>query len=259
MPTRVVAAPAATTSPSRRWRAGSASARRRPSAPPAPRASPRRIPGCAMQIQAALRRAGATSRCDIRWRYWMRRTAMNPSGAARSAMRLRPSHRNRSPCHGVMGCLDEDIEGELIDGILEEEEMATFHELVVCRWRALCVWARRRHGYIAGSEAKIVVGARRGRKPYLITVPARQDASLDGHPGTHAAESDGGSNLTAAARCARIASKNRRLCRRRHPLLLVLIRPAHAECWSYSPIRTIGSSAPAAVDESVRPAVPDWF
>lgn len=67
------------------------------------------------------------------------------------------------------GELDEDIEGELVDGVLEEEEMATFlHELVVM-WlaRTLGAWARRRHGYVAGSEAKIIVGARRGRKPDL--------------------------------------------------------------------------------------------
>ena len=67
------------------------------------------------------------------------------------------------------GDLDEDIEGELVDGVLEEEEMANFlHELVVM-WlaRVLGAWARRRQGYVAGSEAKIVVGPRRGRKPDL--------------------------------------------------------------------------------------------
>ena len=67
------------------------------------------------------------------------------------------------------GELDEDIEGELVDGMLEEEEMATFlHELVVM-WlaRALGSWVRRRQGHIAGSEAKIAVGSRRGRKPDL--------------------------------------------------------------------------------------------
>ena len=67
------------------------------------------------------------------------------------------------------GDLDEDIEGELVDGVLEEEEMATFlHELVVM-WlaQALRSWVRRRHGYVAGSEAKIAVGPRRGRKPDL--------------------------------------------------------------------------------------------
>jgi Uma2 family endonuclease len=83
------------------------------------------------------------------------------------------------------GDLDEDVEGELVDGFLEEEEMATFlHELVVM-WlaRTLGSWARRRHGYIAGSEAKIAVGARRGRKPDLSVylhgkVPALADSLI---------------------------------------------------------------------------------
>ena len=67
------------------------------------------------------------------------------------------------------GDLDEDIEGELVDGILEEEEMATFLHEIVVMWlaQALRSWVRRRHGYVAGSEAKIAVGPRRGRKPDL--------------------------------------------------------------------------------------------
>jgi Uma2 family endonuclease len=67
------------------------------------------------------------------------------------------------------GDLDEEIEGELVDGVLEEEEMATFlHEIVVI-WlaQALRTWVRRRGGYVAGSEAKIAVGPRQGRKPDL--------------------------------------------------------------------------------------------
>jgi Uma2 family endonuclease len=67
------------------------------------------------------------------------------------------------------GDLDEDIEGELVDGILEEEEMATFLHEIVVMWlaQALRAWVRQRHGYVAGSEAKIAVGPRRGRKPDL--------------------------------------------------------------------------------------------
>ena len=65
--------------------------------------------------------------------------------------------------------LDEDVEGELVDGVLEEEEMATFLHEIVVMWlgQALRSWVRRRHGYVAGSEAKIAVGPRRGRKPDL--------------------------------------------------------------------------------------------
>jgi Uma2 family endonuclease len=67
------------------------------------------------------------------------------------------------------GDLDEDIEGELVDGLLEEEEMATFLHEIVVMWlaHALRVWVRRRQGYVAGSEAKIAIGARQGRKPDL--------------------------------------------------------------------------------------------
>ncbi len=65
--------------------------------------------------------------------------------------------------------LDEEVEGELVDGILEDEEMPTFlHEIVVA-WliRTLHTWARRRRGLVASSETKIAVGPRRGRKPDL--------------------------------------------------------------------------------------------
>ena len=65
--------------------------------------------------------------------------------------------------------LDEDVEGELVDGMLEEEEMPTvLHELVVA-WMffTLRAWARRRRGFVLGSETKLAVGARRGRKPDL--------------------------------------------------------------------------------------------
>jgi Uma2 family endonuclease len=63
--------------------------------------------------------------------------------------------------------LDEEVEGELVDGILEEEEKPSFlHEIVVA-WliHTLHTWARRRRGLVASSETKIAVGPRRGRKP----------------------------------------------------------------------------------------------
>jgi len=79
--------------------------------------------------------------------------------------------------------LDEDVEGELVDGVLEEEEMPSFlHEIVVAWFIAtLRAWARRRHGLVASSETKIAVGPRRGRKPDLSvylpgSVPALSDA-----------------------------------------------------------------------------------
>jgi Uma2 family endonuclease len=65
--------------------------------------------------------------------------------------------------------LDDDIEGELVDGILEEEEMANFlHEIVVMWFGAvLRGWARRRGGFVGGSEMKLAIAPRRGRKPDL--------------------------------------------------------------------------------------------
>ena len=72
--------------------------------------------------------------------------------------------------------LDEEVEGELVDGILEEEEMPSFlHEIVVA-WliRTLHTWARRRRGLVASSETKIAVGPRRGRKPDVsVYLPGR--------------------------------------------------------------------------------------
>jgi Uma2 family endonuclease len=67
------------------------------------------------------------------------------------------------------GALDEDIEGELVEGFLEEEEMANFLHEVVAMWLAYALrgWVRRRHGFITGSEAKIAIGPRQGRKPDL--------------------------------------------------------------------------------------------
>lgn len=65
--------------------------------------------------------------------------------------------------------LDEDVEGELVDGVLEEEEMASFLHAVVVIWlgAALRAWARRRGGFVGGSEMKLAIASRRGRKPDL--------------------------------------------------------------------------------------------
>lgn len=65
--------------------------------------------------------------------------------------------------------LDDDIEGELVDGVLEEEEMATFLHEIVVGWlvATLRTWARPRGGFVGGSEMKLAVGPRRGRKPDL--------------------------------------------------------------------------------------------
>lgn len=78
--------------------------------------------------------------------------------------------------------LDEDVEGELIDGFLEEEEMpSVLHETIVLWLGAILrSWARRRRGIATGSETKLAVGPRRGRKPDLaVFLPPHVPAASD--------------------------------------------------------------------------------
>jgi Uma2 family endonuclease len=63
--------------------------------------------------------------------------------------------------------LDEDVEGELVDGFLEEEEVPGWiHEMIVT-WLAQVLrnWGAHRGLMVGGSEAKFAVAAKRGRKP----------------------------------------------------------------------------------------------
>src|SRR2546430_9160619 len=83
------------------------------------------------------------------------------------------------------GDLDEDAEGELVDGVLEEEEMPTWmHELIVMWFGPhLRAWGKRHGAKVAGSELKIAVGPRSGRKPDLSVfgrddMPALTDSVL---------------------------------------------------------------------------------
>jgi Uma2 family endonuclease len=68
------------------------------------------------------------------------------------------------------GALDEDEEGELVDGRLVEEEVPTFiHERVVAMLIALfSSWLGPGRGGVGGSEGKFKVSANRGRKPDLF-------------------------------------------------------------------------------------------
>lgn len=72
--------------------------------------------------------------------------------------------------------LPDEIEGEFVDGQLEEEEMANnAHERVVAWliWR-LMAWLGSRGGEVTGSERKFAVGTRRGRKPDVsVFLPGR--------------------------------------------------------------------------------------
>jgi Uma2 family endonuclease len=82
------------------------------------------------------------------------------------------------------GALAEDEPGELVDGIVEEEEMPNFaHEIVVAWLVALLrAWARPRGGFALPSESKIAVGPNRGRKPDVVVffggraLPVRRDS-----------------------------------------------------------------------------------
>jgi len=65
--------------------------------------------------------------------------------------------------------LPEDAAGELVDGRLEEEEVADFiHEiLVMLLGQALGNWIFARGGAVVGSDAKLALGEGLGRKPDL--------------------------------------------------------------------------------------------
>src|SRR5262245_9408495 len=80
--------------------------------------------------------------------------------------------------------LDEDEPGELVDGLLEEEEVpSVLHEAVVA-WliHVLRAWAAPRGGWVFGSEIRYALSPRRGRKPdvslYLpgVALPRRGDS-----------------------------------------------------------------------------------
>jgi Uma2 family endonuclease len=78
--------------------------------------------------------------------------------------------------------LPEDEPGELVDGVLVEEEMPDLVHEIVVSWLVwvLRSWIERRGGFVFGSEAKFAVGPRRGRKPDL-TVYLRSDVILPRH------------------------------------------------------------------------------
>lgn len=67
--------------------------------------------------------------------------------------------------------LPEDAEGELVDGVLVEEEMAGYLHAVVVAWlvETLRRWAIARGGFVGGSDARFAARRHpaRGRKPDL--------------------------------------------------------------------------------------------
>ena len=66
--------------------------------------------------------------------------------------------------------LPEDAEGELVDGYVVEEEVPDpAHEMTAAWLVALFVnWLRGRGGFVFGSETKLRVSSRRGRKPDVV-------------------------------------------------------------------------------------------
>jgi Uma2 family endonuclease len=72
--------------------------------------------------------------------------------------------------------MDEDEPGELVDGVLVEDEMPdSIHEIVVTWFvHVLSTWLAGR-GFVLGSEAKFKVRPRRGRKPDVsVYLPGRK-------------------------------------------------------------------------------------
>lgn len=76
--------------------------------------------------------------------------------------------------------MDEDEPGELVDGALVEEEVPTnLHELIVS-WLVyeLMTWTKQHGGRVLGSEHKLGVAARRGRKPDVTVYAPRTKLGL---------------------------------------------------------------------------------
>ena len=70
--------------------------------------------------------------------------------------------------------MSEDAPGELVDGLLVGEEVATnLHETAVS-WifGALRAWAKPRFMRVFGSEHKLGISSNRGRKPDVCMYPA---------------------------------------------------------------------------------------
>jgi Uma2 family endonuclease len=72
--------------------------------------------------------------------------------------------------------LDEDEPGELVDGLLEEEEVPSWAHEIVVSWLigVLRAWLVPRGGYVLGSETKLAISGKRGRKPDVVAfLPSR--------------------------------------------------------------------------------------
>jgi len=72
--------------------------------------------------------------------------------------------------------MSEDEPGELVDGMLQEEEVADSpHEVIVSALLyVLLTWARRNGGRVFASETKYALSVRRGRKPDISVFLMRE-------------------------------------------------------------------------------------
>jgi Uma2 family endonuclease len=88
------------------------------------------------------------------------------------------AERGRALTLDEWAALPEDTEGELVAGFLEEEEMPdALHELAVTWLTAvLRAWLLGKGGFVFGSDVKLALGPKQGRKPdasvYLPGRPA---------------------------------------------------------------------------------------
>ena len=84
--------------------------------------------------------------------------------------------------------LPEEERGELVDGRLVEEEVPSYlHEiLVILLGSLLRAWAVPRGGFVGGSEAKLAVGPKQGRRPdltvYLAGTPLPSASGIIAQP-----------------------------------------------------------------------------
>src|SRR5436305_9444412 len=84
--------------------------------------------------------------------------------------------------------LPEEERGELVDGRLVEEEVPSYlHEiLVILLGSLLRAWAVPRGGFVGGSEAKLAVGPKQGRRPdltvYLAGTPLPSASCIIAQP-----------------------------------------------------------------------------
>lgn len=93
----------------------------------------------------------------------------------------RPEARGRAMTLDEWANLDEDEEGELVDGYLVEEEVPSLVHESVFSWLFLTVgpWVKANGGRIFGPELKFRVAERRGRKPDLSIDLTRARAITD--------------------------------------------------------------------------------